>query len=220
MERALIAPLLLTALLLAPAGRARAQDLSPDFNLNAVRMPAGRACREDNIPPVPPPTDTGYYARYGGGAPRLESSVTVAVRDGEGRAEILFPGVKRPESAAGYRAALFIRLAEGGKAPVLSWAAVFCSGPRYLGYKGSSLEFPSGGEDFSIKDESLALGPLKVRLARTHPWLMAGLPLDALCSGDAPRRLGYTVKTLPAEQDGLAFSYDRKKNSLTVTWKK
>ena len=67
---------------------------------------------------------------------------------------------------------------------------------------------------------SLALGPLKVRLARTHPWLMAGLPLDALCSGDAPRRLGYTVKTLPAEQDGLAFSYDRKKNSLTVTWKK
>lgn len=219
MRRVLTTPLLLTALLLA-AGQGRAQDLSPDFNLNAVRMPVGRGCPEDNIPPVPPPTDTGYYARYGGGAPRLESSVTVAVRGGEGRAEILFPGVKPPESAAGYRSALFIRLAEGGKSPVLSWAAVFCSGRRYLGYKGSSLEFPAGTEDFSIKDESLALGPLKVRLARTHPWLVAGTPPDALCAGDAPRRLGYTVKTLPAGRDGLAFTYDRKKNSLTVTWKK
>lgn len=219
MKRAPLIPVLLTALLLA-AGQGRAQDLSPDFNLNAVRLPAGRSCPEDNIPPVPPPTDTGYYARYGGGAPRLESSVTVAVRGGEGRAEILFPGVKNPESAAGYRAALFIRLAEGGRAPVLSWAAVFCSGQRYLGYKGSSLEFPSETEDFAIKDESLALGPLKVRLARTHPWLMSGVPLDALCTGDAPSRLGYTVKTLPAGRDGLAFTYDRKKNSLTVTWKK
>lgn len=219
MERALITPLLLTALLLA-AGQGRAQDLPPDFNLNAVRMPVGRGCPEDNIPPVPPPTDTGYYARYGGGAPRLESLVKVAVSGGEGRAEILFPGVKTPESAAGYRAALFIRLAEGDRAPVLSWAAVFCAGQRYLGYKGSSLEFPSGTGDFAIKDESLALGPLKVRLARTHPWLPAGLPLDALCAGDAPRRLGYTVKALPAGRDGLNFTYDRKKNSLTVTWKK
>ncbi len=99
MERALT-PILLSALLLA-AGQGRAQDLSPDFNLNAVRMPAGRGCPEDNIPPVPPPTDTGYYARYGGGAPRLESLVTVAVSGGAGRAERVCPGVKAPESAAG-----------------------------------------------------------------------------------------------------------------------
>lgn len=219
MRSALITPLLTAALLLA-AGQGRAQDLSPDFNLNAVRMPVGPGCPEDNIPPVPPPTDTGYYARYGGDAPRLESSVKVAVSGGEGRAEILFPGVRMPESAAGYRSALFIRLAEGGRSPVLSWAAVFCAGRRYLGYKGSSLEFPSAAEDFAIKDESLALGPLKARLARTHPWLVAGTPPDALCAGDAPRRLGYALKTLPAEQGGLAFTYDRKKNSLTVTWKK
>jgi hypothetical protein len=50
---------------------------------------------------------------------------------------------------------------------------------------------------------------------------MADVPnLDSLCSAGLPKNLrGYSVKTLPAEAAGLAFKYDRAKNSLTVTWK-
>jgi len=132
----------------------------------------------------------------------------------------VFPRAGGGELSAGYRSALFIKL-EGEKVPVLSWATVFCSGGRYLGYKGATLELPrEPGAEFLIRDETLALGPLKVRLLRTHPW-MAGVPhLDGLCAPDLPKKLrGYSVKTLPAEAAGLAFSYHRGRNSLTVTWK-
>lgn len=207
---------LLCALLLAPAGAARAENSLPDFNLNAKKVSSVCKYSEDRVPPVPPPTDTGYYARYGGEGARLDSSVTVVVQEKAGRAEILFPRAKN-QQAAGYRSALFVKLDGEGAAPVLSWAAVFCSGGRYLGYKGSSLAFAPDG-DFHLKDEALALGPLKVRLVHTHPWIMGGLTPDALCSADLPKTLGYTVKALPAQAYGLGFSYDRRGNALTVTW--
>lgn len=213
--------LLLAALLLAPAGGGRAADLVlPDFNLPSTGLSAVSGYRGPCVPPVPAPTDTGHYARYGVGAARVESSVTVVVRDGAGRADIVFPRAPGDELSAGYRSALFIKI-EGEKVPVLSWATVFCSGSRYLGYKGAALELPrEPGAEFLIRDETLALGPLKVRLLRTHPWL-AGVPhLDGLCAPGLPKKLrNYSVKTLPAEADGLAFSYDRAKNALRVTWK-
>lgn len=213
--------LLLAALMLAPAGGGRAADLSlPDFNLNSTGITAVNRLCTAPVPPVPPPSDTGFYARYGAGAARLESSVTVVVEHGAGRADIVFPRSSGNELSAGYRAALFIKL-EGENTPVLSWATVFCSGGHYLGYKGASLELPRGpGADFLIKDETLALGPLKVRLLRTHPWMADGQRLDALCAPGLPGKLrGYNVKTLPAEAAGLAFKYDRKQNTLTVTWR-
>jgi hypothetical protein len=193
---------LLAALLLAQAGGGLASEMAlPDFNLNSTGLTAVGKLSAAQVPPVPPPTDTGYYPRYGAGAARMETSVTVVVQDGAGRADILFPRTGGSELSAGYRSALFIKL-EGEGAPVLSWATVFCSGGHYLGYKGARLELPRGsGAEFLMKDETLALGPLKVRLLRTHPW-MADVPnLDSLCSA------------------GLAFKYDRAKNSLTVTWK-
>lgn len=220
MNPALKTLVLSAALSAAWAGSACAEQYLPDFNLNSNRVSHVYKYNEDRVPAVPAPTDTGYYARYGVGAARMESSVTVVVRDGAGRADILFPKAAAPERSAGYRAALFIKL-EGEKTPALSWATVFCSGGRYLGYKGASMELPRGpGADLAIKDETLALGPLKVRLLRTHPWMAGEASLDGLCAERLPERLkGYTVKALPAEAAGLAFRYDRGKNSLTVTWK-
>lgn len=220
MHPALKTLVLLAALSAAGAGRASAEQYLPDFNLNSKRVSHVYKFNEDRVPAVPAPTDTGYYARYGVGAARMESSVTVLVRDGSGRADIVFPKAAAPERAAGYRAALFIKL-DGEKTPALSWATVFCSGGRYLGDKGASMELPRGpGADFTIKDETLALGPLKVRLLRTHPWMADAASLDGLCAADLPGKLkGYTVKALPAEAAGLAFRYDRAKNSLSVTWK-
>lgn len=215
--------LLAAALLSAQAGAgfASGEKSLPDFSLNSKRASYVYKYNEDKVPAVPPPTDTGYYARYGVGAARMESAVTVVVQDGAGRADIVFPRAAAPERSSGYRASLFIKL-EGEKAPVLSWATVFCSGGRYLGYKGASLALPRGpGADFTIKDETLALGPLKVRLLRTHPWVTDDARLDALCSRDLPAKLkGYSVKALPAEAGGLAFRYDKAKNSLSVTWEK
>lgn len=211
----------LAALILAQAGSGLASELGlPDFNLNSTGLTAVGKFSAACVPPVPPPSDTGYYARYGAGAARMESSVTVVVEDGAGRADILFPRAAGDELSSGYRSALFIKL-DGEKAPVLSWATVFCSGGHYLGYKGASLALPRGpGAEFLIKDETLALGPLKVRLLRTHPWMADGPQLDSLCSPGLSRKLrGYSVKTLPAGAAGLAFRYDRAKNALTVTWK-
>lgn len=220
MNPALKTTVFLAALCAAGAGRASAEQTLPDFSLNSKRVAHVYRFNEDRVPAVPPPSDTGYYARYGTGAARMDTSVTVVVQDGLGRADIVFPKAAGPERSSGYRAALFIKL-DGEKAPALSWATVFCSGGRYLGYKGASLALPGGdGGDFVIKDETLALGPLKVRLLRTHPWMADGSPLDGLCARDLPKKLkGYTVKALPAEAAGLAFKYDRAKNSLTVTWK-
>lgn len=214
---------LLSALIPAQAGAgfASGEKSLPDFTLNSKRAASIYKYNEDRVPAVPAPTDTGYYARYGVGAARMESAVTVVVRDGAGRADIVFPRAAAPERASGYRASLFIKL-EGEKTPVLSWATVFCSGGRYLGYKGASLEMPRGaGADFAIKDETLALGPLKVRLLRTHPWMAGGDELDGLCGPRLPKKLrGYTVKALPAEAGGLSFKYDKTRNSLSVTWEK
>lgn len=221
MKPALKTFVLPAALCAAWAGTASAdQKTLPDFSLNSKKVAYVRQLAADRVPAVPPPTDTGYYDRYRIGAARVESSVTVVVREGTGRADIVFPKSAGPESEAGWRAALFIRL-DGEAEPALSWATVFCSGGRYQGYKGASLGLPgAGGGDFSIKDETLALGPLKVRLLRTHPWVAAAGSLDGLCARDLPRRLkGYAVKALPASANGLAFSYDGKRDLLTVTWK-
>lgn len=221
MKPALKTLTVLAALLaLAGAGPARAELTLPAFDLNSKRASDIRSSMRENWPPVPRLPEEERWARRARGAARVESSVTVVMEEGEGRADIVFPRAWGRGSGADHRVSLFIKL-EGEKTPVLSWATVFCSNGRYVGYKGASLELPNGeSADFLIKDEVLALGPLKVRLLRTHPWLAEAAQLGELCARRPPESLrGYSVKDLPAEAAGLAFKYDRAKNALSVTWK-
>lgn len=222
MKRALLKALLLTAPLLAAAAGTvgAAADISlPDFNLNRVKIRSMPRCPADNIPPASPPTDTGYYPRYGAGT-RLDSSVTVKVDGPAGRADIVFPQVKAPEHSAGYRSSLFIYFS-GEETPVLSWATVFCSGGMYLGYKGSSLELPEKVSQFHIKDEELSLGALKARLRLTHPWLTEGSSPEALCSDRLPEKAGrFLLKSLPPRTGDFNFKYDKGGRALTVIWGK
>ncbi|HCC48953.1 MAG TPA: hypothetical protein DEQ38_12675 [Elusimicrobia bacterium] len=211
----------LAALLaLAGAGPAGAELTLSAFDLNSRRASDIRKNMRENWPPVPRLPEEERWARRAPRAARVESSVTVVLEEGEGRADIVFPRAWGRGSGADHRISLFIKL-EGEKTPVLSWATVFCSNGRYVGYKGASLELPSGASgEFLIKDEVLALGPLKVRLLRTHPWLAEAAQLGELCARRPPESLkGYGVKDLPAEAAGLAFKYDRGRNALSVTWK-
>ena len=198
----------------------------PAFSLNSVKISGLRRPARGEIPPVPPPFDTGYYARANPGGVRLDSSIKVVIDGKDGKAEIKFPGVEYKEARSGCRTSLFVRFSGQGQSPVLSWAAVVCSGPKYIGYKGGSLELPGRSGDFTIKDDSLSLGPQKTRLSRTHPWLVPdaekdGKGLDSLCFPDFPEKMSsYAVKALPAEADGFSFKYDPEKKDLTVTWHK
>jgi len=100
------------------------------------------------------------------------AAATMLKVDGEkGEANIAFPKVEFEDARADDRASLFIRVARETSSPLLSWAAIICSGPRYLGYKGSSLKLPEKSGSYSI-NETLALGSLKVIVRKTHPWLI------------------------------------------------
>ncbi|OIO01783.1 MAG: hypothetical protein AUJ51_07685 [Elusimicrobia bacterium CG1_02_56_21] len=225
----------------AAAGFARGAADLPDFNLNSKRASVIYSYNDDNIPAVPPPTDTGYYSGEKAGSSRLESLVKVIIEGEQGRAEISFPGSEYGEAGTGFRSSLFVKFAANGSSAVLSWASVLCSGSRYLGYKGASLKLPGKDGTFVIRDENLALGPQKTMLQNTHPWLVPvpetdsfqglrrfraqGLcpaetkTLDRLCSGDFPGKMkAYSVKALPGETGGYSFKYDAKKSSLTLRW--
>ena len=215
----------------------------PDFHLNSVKVSGLRALPYGELPPVPPPTDSGYRYKARTGGVRLNSSVAVYIEGEAGRAEINFPAAEGGEARSGFRSSLFIKFAEQSSAAVLSWAAVVCSGPQYLGYKGTSLKFPDKSGNFVIKDENLNLGPLKALLEKTHPWVIPAVEkdnfqglrwcqvagycppedqsLDRLCSADFPGRMkAYAVKALPHKAGGFVFNYDKAKNLLTVTWEK
>ncbi len=220
---------LLLSLALGPvsAGLAAGEKKLPEFRLNSVRISSLPNLPCGEIPPVPPPTDTGYYSRAKAGGVRLDSAVTVFIYGEEQRAEITFPRAEDEEARSGFRASLFIKYSGPGSAPALSWAAVVCSGRHYLGYKGSSLRLPDKTGDFAIKDENLSLGPLKTLLVKTHPWVLPApgkdgfRDLDRLCSADFPGKMkAYTVKALPPEAGGFSFKYDPVKDQLTVSRKK
>ena len=236
-------PLMLVLALAAP-GPASGERSLPDFSLNSMKIRGIPELPRGAIPPVPPPVDTGYYARATPGGIRLDSSIMVVVDGEEGRAEIKFPGAEFGEARSGCRSSLFIRFTSQNSAPALSWASVLCSGRKYLGYKGSSLQLAGKSGDFAIKDDNLALGPMKNLLSRTHPWIIApaqkdgyalpqcllkgpcppaGQDLDQVCSADFPGKMkAYPVQALPPEADGetggFSFKYDKTGNSLTVTW--
>jgi len=198
----------------------------PDFRLNSVKISGIPRLAFGEVPPVPPPTDTGYYSRAGLGAVRLDSSIKVTVAGGTGRAEISFPAVQRGYGS-GARSSLFIKFLPQSPDPVLSWASVVCSGRQYLGYKGASLKLPGKDAEFAIKDDNLSLGPMKVLLGRTHPWVIPAADrdgfnnLDRLCASDFPAKMkAYSVKALPRGAGRYRFKYDPSQNTLTVTWGK
>lgn len=212
------------ALALALPCAAFAERKLPEFRLNSTRISGIPRFPDGAIPPVPPPTDTGYYPGGKTGGLRLDSSIKVTVDGERGRAEIVFPAAEAGGTFYGFRSSLFVKLSGHSSSSVLSWAAVVCSGREYVGYKGSSLKLPDGSGGFILRDESLALGAVKDGLARTHPWLVpggagGGQGLDRLCSGDFPGKMkAYAVRALPREADGFRFDYDAAERRLTVTW--
>jgi hypothetical protein len=202
--------------LAAWAAPARAEKALPLFDLDEVKVAGLPRLPDANIPPVPPPTDTGYYSPAG---IRVDSSVKVIVEGSAGRVEI-----ELPRAAAGpvYSASLFIRFAAVGQ-PELSWAAVVCSGGRYLGYKGATLRLPAGEEgEITLRDDAYSLGPMKGLVGRTHPWLVKGAggaeDLDRLCApGLASRLKAFSPRALPRSAAGYDFLL-AKGGKLTLSW--
>lgn len=174
------------------------------------------ACRDGDAPAAP--QEFSLYDMYGARKMRLGGSMAVTIGNGKGRAEIVFPMAEFDGTEAEDRSALFVRLAGEGPSPTLSWAAVMCTGTRYLGYKGASLKLPGRSGNYSM-DESLALGSQKALIEKTHPWLVAAGRAGRLCARDLSAKLkDYSVRTLPAELDGFNFKYDSARNALNITW--
>jgi len=230
--------ILLAALLGLNAGAAFAEVYLPDFTLNAKKASDVKRWPRSFDFPTPVPTNMGIYFYGDGRGPvparipckgdhvQTTSSISIRVEGKKGKAEIAFPKVEFEEQGTGNKASFFIRISSETPAPVLSWAAIICSGRNYIGYKGASLKLPEKSGTFFLDDTTLALGRLGALVRKTHPWLIAGLDgkggrsLDPLCSADFTARMkGYNVETLPSELDGFNFGYDAGRNILKITWR-
>lgn len=195
---------------------ARAEKSLPGFHLDEVKVSGLPRLPDGHIPPVPPPTDTGYYSPAG---VKIYSSVTLTVDGEAGRAEIDLPG---GGAAGGYRTSLFVTLSRQGPASELSWAAVVCCGGRYLGYKGATLRLPDGEGELLLRDAVYSLGPMKGLVGRTHPWLVQAAggsgDLDRLCAPGLQERLkNFSPRALPRSAGGLSLRLEGRKK-LTVSW--
>jgi hypothetical protein len=229
--------LLLAALLGLNTGAVFAEVYLPDFTLNSKKASDVKHWPRPFDFPIPVPTNMGIYfygdgrgpvpARipYKAGHVQTTSSISVKVEGKKGKAEIAFPRVEFEKQRTGDRSSFFIKVSSEASSPVLSWAAIICSGRNYLGYKGASLKLPEKSGVFSVDDTTLALGGLGALVRKTHPWLIAGLDgggrsLDPLCSVDFTKKMKeYNVETLPVELDGFNFGYDAGKNILNITWR-
>jgi len=176
--------------------------------------PAAEYSRLYDVPPgaLPPPFSHEGYVM-------LTSATRIKMDKENGELDVNFPDAEFGGGAFGARAELFVRLLNGADGPAISWAAVFCRGGTYLGYKGSNVAFPSRSGRFSLK-ETAALGAPKLLITRTHHWLTAGMvALEDLCSEDLRSRMKpYRAATLPPRAGRYRLSYDRRKNSLKVRW--
>ena len=230
--------ILLAALLGLNSGAAFAEVYLPDFTLNAKKVSDVKQWPRPFDFPTPVPTNMGIYFYGDGRGPvparipckaghvQTTSSISVKVEGKKGRAEIAFPKVEFEESRTGNKSSFFIKISSEASSPVLSWAAIICSGRNYVGYKGASLTLPEKSGVFSVDDTTLALGRLGSQVRKTHPWLIAGLDgnggrnLDRLCSAGFSKKMKeYNVETLPSELDGFNFGYDAAKDILNITWR-
>ncbi len=161
---------------------------------------------------LPPPFSREGYVM-------LTSATTIRMNKEKGELDVDFPEADFGGGAFGARAELFVRLEGTPSKPAVSWAAVFCKGGSYVGYKGSTVAFPSRSGRFSLK-ETAALGAPKLLITRTHHWLTAGMvSLEDLCTeGFSERMKGARAATLPPRAGAYVLKYNARKNSLKVTW--
>lgn len=185
----------------------------PDFNLNSIRA-AGISGASFITPPVPDQqlSKASYI--------QINSAIKLKMDKEKGEMTITFPKVDFGDQAAGDKAHLFVKILRETPAPVISWATVICSGGNYLGYKGSTLNFPETSGSLSI-NEMLALGSYPKRLIeRTHPWLTEGLSnIEEICSGPFLEKMkDARAETLPPKIGNFSFEYNPRKNTLKAKW--
>lgn len=192
--------------------------------LNRLRAADIAAERSISPDPVPGPAMTVLIP----GAAALSSksgyiqilSATKLKMDKEkGVLTITFPKVEFGDGLPDDRADLYVKLFGSDMAPVISWATVICGGPNFIGYKGSTVDFPRESGNLSIT-ETLALGSPKLLIARTHPWLAGDLAsMEELCSdGFRERMRDARAQTLPSSIGRYSLEFNARKNTLRVKW--
>ena len=164
--------------------------------------------------PVPPYLSKAGYIQ-------MTSSTKLKMDKEKGELTVAFPKVEFGGDSAGDKAQLFVKITRETPVPAISWAAVLCSNGHYLGYKGSTVNFPEKSGSFSIS-ETLALGAYPSRLiTRTHPWLAGDdAALAEICSdGFLEKMKDARIETLPSRIGNFTFEYNSRKNTLKARWR-
>lgn len=185
----------------------------PGFELNSARAAAISFRDSLPVPELSPasPEKASYV--------QITSAIKLKMDKEKGEMTVTFPKVDFGDQAPGDKAHLFVKILRETPAPVISWATVICSGGNYLGYKGSTLNFPETSGSLSIS-ETLALGYPKLLLTRTHPWLAEGLAsLEEICSPAFQEKMkDARAETLPPKLGNFSFDFNPRKNTLKAKW--
>lgn len=162
---------------------------------------------------LPPPLSKAGYIS-------VNSSTKFRMDKEKGELTVTFPKVEFGGGAYGDKSRLFVKIVRETPSPAISWATVLCSGGKYIGYKGSTVNFPEKSGAFSIS-ETLALGEYPARLIYgTHPWLAGGLTaLDEVCSDTFLEKMkDARAETLPPRIGDFSFEFNSRKNTLKAKW--
>ncbi|MBI5745255.1 MAG: hypothetical protein HY952_11995 [Elusimicrobia bacterium] len=178
--------------------------------------------------PTPRPEPAGVYRTYDPGLPtplskggyiQINSATKLKMNKEKGELAVTFPDVDFGGGSFGGQADLYVRVIGTDEAPAVSWATVICGSGNFMGYKGSTVDFPQQSGSVSI-NETLALGSPKALIVRTHRWLAGDLvALEDLCT-DAfrERQKDYRAETLPASLGKYKLEFNARKNTLKVKW--
>ncbi len=203
--------MLKSALILILAASPSFAGIPPDPQLNAMRAAGLPEVSVIPAPPAPELSKASYI--------QITSAIKLKMEKEKGEMTVTFPKVDFGDQEPGDKAHLFVKILRETPTPVISWATVICSGSRYLGYKGSTLNFPETSGAMSIS-EMLALGYPKLLIARSHPWLTEGLAdLEEVCSAPFLEKMkDARAETLPPKIGNFNFDYNSRKNTLKVKW--
>lgn len=189
-----------------------------DFNLDSLKISdlAAAGPAAITVPAVPeaapvPIAKASYI--------QMTSATKLKMDKEKGELTVTFPKVEFGDASPSDKAHLFVRIIRETPAPVISWATVLCSGGTYLGYKGSTMNFPEASGSFFVS-ETLALGYPKLLITRTHPWLAGDLaaPEEVCSPGFLEKMKDARAETLPAKLGNFSFEYNARKNTLKVRW--
>ena len=183
----------------------------PDFSLNSMHATGIRATSFAEPLPVQELSKANYI--------QINSAIKLKLDKEKGELTVTFPKVDFGDQADGDKTHLFVKILRETPTPVISWATVICSGGNYLGYKGSTLNFPETSGSLSIS-ETLALGYPKLLMTRTHPWLTEGLGnLEEVCSPAFLEKMkDARAETLPPKLGNFSFDFNPRKNTLKAKW--